>query len=153
MPSTDTQTASIKAPTGPALTRWWQAIEKQFPGKIWSCVDCEKSDRGAYVQPQHPFYLAPEPDGTPRARCCDCTNARNRAADARRKAELAALPRCEIPGCRARGNWTTGGALICGRHLAKVKREHAKVCASIGGMALFMPITFGRDDVIRWASK
>jgi hypothetical protein len=54
-------------------------------------------------------------------------NAAHRKYREERKAQLAALPRCQVPGCKARGTWNAGSAdgpvLMCGRHLKAAQRE------------------------------
>ena len=44
-----------------------------------------------------------------------------------RKAQLDAMPRCEVPGCKRRGTarwgWGNNRALLCGRHGKRAERE------------------------------
>jgi hypothetical protein len=75
-----------------------------------------------------------------------CHDRQNHERKARRKAELAAMPRCEVPGCRRRAAWTAGAGQsvgLCGKHLnaarGKVSRHGiiGMLCgANISGPAL-----------------
>lgn len=85
--------------------------------------------------------------------CDACYRLEHDEYTARRKAQLAAEPRCEIDGCTARGNWRSLGILLCGRHLKKAQRAHARAGANLGALAILgalQPVT--ADDVKRWAS-
>ena len=57
-----------------------------------------------------------------------------------RKAELDALPRCEVPGCKYRGTarWGSGNnrALLCGRHGKRAEREFNRNHAG----AIWLPV-------------
>lgn len=92
-------------------------------------------------------------------RCCvACWNAGVAAARAARKAQLDAMPRCAVPGCKARGTWQCGHGepvLLCGRHKNKALRAaHAGVPAGLEFLALFggMGRTTGAD-VLALATK
>ncbi len=71
--------------------------------------------------------------------CNDCWNRSVYAYREARKLQLAEEPRCEVPGCKARGTFYVGDEhiLLCGKHMKKVKREHFKWAASQGGMMMF----------------
>lgn len=61
-------------------------------------------------------------------RCAACHNADYYAQKAARKVQLAAEPRCEVEGCKARGAWRCGAepaALLCGRHLKAARAKNA----------------------------
>lgn len=135
----------MNAPTHAAMRTFWATN----PEGGYTCSDCGRVDSKAYVQPQHPFY-ADWQAGI--ARCCDCISARNRNAKAARKAALDAEPRCEVARCRRRGAWKLGGVLLCGGHTKRAKAGHAKVAASMGGLALFIPVDYDRTSILFWAS-
>lgn len=121
---------------------WWEA-QPQGP---YACQDCGRVDSKSYVQPQ--------PEGG--ALCGPCIGKRNEAAREARKAQLAALPRCEVTGCKCRGNFRVAGvALLCGRHLSAAKRSKARDLARLGdiaaGLAMFIPISYTREDILRMA--
>ena len=81
--------------------------------------------------------------------CHDCYNASVRARRAARKAQLAAEPRCEVPGCKARGAWIAGSerTLLCGRHL-----KRARVSVSRYGI-LGLTATGERKHLLAWATQ
>lgn len=106
------------------FAEWWDAQPEQQ-----TCRDCGKEGRKAYIQPQQ--------DGG--ALCIDCIAAHNARAREARKAQLAAAPRCEVPGCRYRGAWRASGVLLCGRHLKRARAEVRRRMAGAGALALFLP--------------
>ena len=64
--------------------------------------------------------------------CTDCTGDAYQLYKRLRKAQLAEMPRCEVPGCRARGTLTVARlTLMCGRHFHKAESEMAR---QSGGM-------------------
>ena len=85
--------------------------------------------------------------------CCPCWNEHVTAWRAARKAELATLPRCEVPGCEHRGTWQfTGGVLLCGWHARTVKTHVQRLRASMGGLGLFVAgPSLDAGDVLRIA--
>jgi len=90
----------------------------------YTCRDCGKQGQGYYVQPQ--------PNGGPL--CSDCIAKINRAIDAKHKAELDAMPRCQVPGCTRRGTLRVGTynrVLMCGAHFNKAQK---KLRANTAGM-------------------
>jgi hypothetical protein len=92
------------------------------------------------------------PDGRTQDWCCDCYNQSVYEYRAKRKAELAAMPRCEVPDCRRRKTWTVaGGVGLCGQHKKIAERGHQARCAQIGGMALFLPINYNREEMLSLA--
>lgn len=108
-----------------ALSKWWA----EQPEQDYTCSYCGKTGPKAYVQPQHPVYGGG-------ARCTECHNRQYHEYKAKRKAQLAAMPRCEF--CNRRGTYRVGAkvvgsdrALLCGVHLRMADEEHAK---RIGGM-------------------
>lgn len=133
----------MTAPTQRALRTFWESQ----PEGNYTCSDCGTVGPKAYIQPQHPYY-AHGREGT--ALCSDCISRHNREITAARKAELAAAPRCTL--CKARGTARTYGVLLCGRHLANVKRAHGRTMAGVGGMALFMmPPDYSPEQIISMA--
>jgi hypothetical protein len=83
--------------------------------------------------------------------CHDCDMASRREYQARRKAQLAAMDRCEIPGCQHRGTFRVPGMLICGRHLKRAQREHARVSAGAGILGCMIPMD--RETITTWAQS
>ena len=69
--------------------------------------------------------------------CMPCHNLGVIERRAARKAQIAAMPRCEVDGCNRRGAWrTVGGLLLCGPHLERAKGKLAGF--GIFGMAFDM---------------
>jgi len=139
----------MKAPTPTALSKWYDALPK---GEN-TCAWCGKVGPSCYVQFQHPFWAEGKEgkDGKPPARCTDCYNTQALASRAKRKAELAAEPRCEAPGCSRRGAWKSGGVLLCGAHLKAAKVGHARAASAFGPFALFASDWYDSGDILRWA--
>lgn len=78
----------------------------------------------------------------------DFADAARAAAKAERKAQLDAMPRCDL--CNRRGTWRYPyGVLVCGWHKRKLKAGWAASDAHGGIVAMLSPPT--RDDLIRWA--
>ncbi len=133
----------MKRPTRKEYLEWWNDQPRDQ-----TCTDCGEAGRRDYVQPQHHFYA----DGaTGVALCTDCMNDRRRAARLQRKAAFAARPRCEVDGCSYRGNWRSFGVLLCGRHLKRAKNAHARNVSSLGGLGLFVPIDYSREQFLTLA--
>lgn len=129
-----------KEPTNRELLSWW---DRQPRGQH-TCSDCGKIDDAAYVQPQHPFY-AQGREGM--ALCGDCIGAHHRAAAAKRKAQLAAEPRCEVGGCKRRGAVRARGALLCKAHFERAQNR-------LQGFGIFgMAFDANRDAVLSLAGK
>ena len=104
----------------------WQIDWYQSQPQAQICRDCGKNGARAYVQPQPPPRKRDIATHEPYALCCDCIMRLNRASDDRRKAELDAMPRCEVDGCSQRGSWLIGNgekARVCGRHFNRAKRN------------------------------
>jgi len=134
----------MNPPTTRRLNAWYAAQPRTGDA---TCTYCGTVGPVAYVQPQHPFY-AEGREGV--YRCTDCLNAANALRQAARRAQLAAAPRCEVPGCRRRGNWRAAGVLLCGRHLKTAQREHTRVAGGFGILGGLMD--YDRIDVLRWAN-
>jgi len=127
------------------LLGFWEAQ----PKGDYTCADCGRRGPKTYIQPQHPYYMGGR-EGL--ALCGDCIGRRNtEARDARKRAREAG-PRCEVPGCRGPQNWIVGkGVKLCGRHKTAAIQGHQAEAARHGGLALFVPMDYSRDDVLRWA--
>lgn len=111
-----------RRPSNTALNRWYRAQ----PRGNYTCRECGHVGPDWQVQPQHPYWGGG-------ARCTDCLNRAIYAARAARRAQLAAEPRCQVPGCRRRGSYKVGGGglLMCGAHL---KRAQAGAARAAGGL-------------------
>ena len=131
--------------TTKAFRKWWDEQDEEQ-----TCTTCGKQGPKHYVQPQHPKHTG-GPEGT--ACCSDCYNAAVFARRARRKAELDAMPRCEVPGCKHRGNYRSAGTLICGRHMKRAQRAHAKNMQGAGWLALFERPQMTREALLALAQK
>jgi hypothetical protein len=137
----------MKQPTPRQLSDWYM---KQ-PQCENTCADCGKVGPSAYIQPQHPFYAGGQV-GT--ALCADCIAQRNEDSRAKRKTELAAMPRCEVPACNRRATYRVGAVKLglCGAHLKRTRTAHNRIMEGGGGMALFMPApAYSREDLLRMA--
>jgi hypothetical protein len=119
------------------LAAWYDAQ----PAGDYTCSDCGKIGPKHYVQPQRKGG----------ALCSECINARNARARTERKATLAAMPRCEVPGCRARATYTHNGTGICGRHLKRARAAMARRMRGMEWLAFGAPTLLDRDALIRAA--
>lgn len=125
----------MNRPSEKALCRWYD----EQPDGDRPCSDCGKVGPKHYVQPQHPFY-AGGVEG--RSLCGDCIAVKQREHAERRKAQLAARPKCEACGKRPQ-TWTVCGAQVCGpcktRSLRALnKRAHGSGLGALGAM-LYRP--------------
>lgn len=85
--------------------------------------------------------------------CMDCHNAGCARRAAERKAQLAAMPRCEVPGCKRRATWIVGPRVeLCGIHKRRAERRHNATAATMGGLALFMPVNYSREELLEAAT-
>lgn len=139
----------MKAPSPSAFSTWYEAQPK---GEN-TCAWCGKVGPSYYIQFQHPFWAEGKQgeNGKPPARCAECVHKGNLEARANRKVQLASEPRCEVPGCSHRGAWKSGGVLLCGAHLRKVKVGHARAASNFGPFALFASDWYERSDILNWA--
>lgn len=94
-------------------------------------------------------YLSEQRDGE--LLCSPCINEHNRKARAARKAQLAAMERCAVPGCKARGNLVHNGTLICGRHFKRAK-ETVYRNAARNPIAMFQTVLLSREGLIAAAT-
>ena len=120
------------------------------------CRDCGKEGDRAYVQPQAPRRKADLAGYVPYALCCDCIMAINRRMDRDRKAQLDAMPRCDVSGCKRRGRWRIGNGpgakvLVCGSHYTKAKRAWNRRFA--GAMCWLPAPTMSRDAMLELAES
>ena len=96
------------------------------------------------------------PDGERLSVCTICWNASVQARRDGRKAQLAAMDRCEVPGCSRRGTQIVWGhTLMCGHHLRRAEQGHYKAMASTpGGMGLFLPCpAYSKAELIELATS
>lgn len=90
----------------------------------------------------------------PIAACDKCAEQIQEHNKALRQAELDALPRCECSGCTRRGRWRLAhGVLMCGVHKSRLQKAHGKAMGAIGGLGLFMPWPWDREDMLRMATS
>ena len=86
--------------------------------------------------------------------CSPCWNARVDARKAKRKVDLAAMPRCEANGCKARGRWRIGGhTLLCGKHTDRAKANRVRAA---GPNAILLWLEQGwtdRESILRFANE
>ena len=122
-----------------ALERWAATVDWSA---TYTCSRCHRTGPGHEVQPQ--------PHGGPL--CVGCINEINRQIRAERRRQLAAMPRCEVPGCSRRATvWhprREGGTGLCGRHW---KRAERAIYASMGAFPLFGVVILDREALIRAA--
>lgn len=139
----------MSRPSDKALSTWYGAQLEQD----YTCADCGKVGPKWQVQPQHPYYAGGRAG---EARCPDCISAINRRMAQERKAELASMPRCEVPGCRRRANWQVGGRErlgMCGHHKGRAQRAAQGSAAGMGGLGLFMTPSYTREELLRLAAR
>ena len=140
----------MKQPTPKQMSDFYMSLPRQ---QQCTCSECGMTGPSSEVQPQHPFYAGGKV-GT--AKCVQCISKHNRERRENRKAEMAALPRCEVPGCKRRGNWKAGQekVLLCGHHLKAAKIAHQKAVNIATGGVLFLgdQIPSSRDSVLKWAT-
>lgn len=69
-----------------------------------------------------------------------------------RKAQLDAMPRCEIETCKRRGTarwgWGPDRALLCGRHGKAAQRQHVRTMTAPG---LMLGLTISRKQIMALA--
>ena len=86
--------------------------------------------------------------------CCECWNAGVAARRAVRKAQLAAMPRCEAQPCKLRQTVTLAGtAHLCGRHASKAQAEFLRQFSAYGILAMAVLATMRKEDILRLATK
>lgn len=121
------------------IPQWMIAWYDAQP-KAQVCRDCGKDGNRAYVQPQPPRCRRDIATHEPYALCTDCIGRINRAYDERRKAQLAAMPRCDVDGCNRRSLWLIGNGpekvRVCGRCFKRAKGNWDRQFA---GAAIWLP--------------
>lgn len=134
-----------KPPTPAAMSKFWENIT---PSQLFTCHDCGRTDRSRFVQPQHPYWM----DGREGlALCTNCLNEHKRQQAIERKAQFAAMPRCEC--CTHRATYTSFGVYLCGRHLNNAKRAHERNAGGMGGMGLFVPVHYTPEEIRQMARE
>ena len=122
------------------LERWAATVDWQA---TYTCRNCGRTGPGHYVQPQ--------PEGG--ALCTDCINEINRRIREERRRQLAAMPRCAVPGCNRRATvWHPNrehGTGLCGHHWRRAEQE---ICRRTAGIPIFGTIILSRDELIRAAT-
>ena len=105
-------------------------------------MDCK-----SYVQPQHPWRGV---SGT--ALCADCIACRNERSREARRAQLAAAPRCEVPGCQRRAAYSHNNVGMCGAHIKRAQAELRRRTASFPGAMFLPPPTLDRARLVELAT-
>jgi hypothetical protein len=83
-----------------------------------------------------------------RYECLDCIRRDMAERQIARKAELDAMPRCEVPTCKRRGIYQVGHydkVLLCGRHLTKARATNEQQNAPLGFLAMFGTAISGKQ--------
>ena len=124
--------------------RWYESL----PEGTYACERCGKTASKHHINPQ--YDLSKKAD---RVICyCDaCIRALHAEAKAQRKAQLASMPRCEVPNCTRRATYEVGWDRVgmCGYHLRMAENKlYAEAAAS--GMP-WLPHDYGRAEVLRLA--
>lgn len=135
-------------------TPQWMIAWYEAQPQAQVCRDCGKDDDRAYVQPQPPRRKRDIATHKSYALCIDCIARINRAIDQRRKAELNAMPRCDIDGCNRRSLWLIGNGpekvRVCGRHFKRAQRNWDRQFA---GATIWLPApTLSKAALLRLAS-
>ena len=92
------------------------------------------------------------PDGSWGRGCYECSAATNAQMKAKRKAQLDALPRCEVPGCARRGTMILmGQALMCGKHSKQAQAIHRRIVAETGVLGWFYAGSYTKDGLLKMA--
>ena len=125
------------------LEKWAATVDWSA---TYTCRRCGRTGQGYYVQPQ--------PDGG--ALCTECIAEINRQYREERRRQLAAAPRCAVPGCGRRATrWhprREGGTGLCGHHWRRVEQAvYARMSAA--PFQVFGVIILGRDELIRAAQE
>ena len=139
----------------------------KFTGQAWNgpiagavCSDCHgtrPSEFGqSYVNELCEYKAGRLIARLGRFQCGGCAADARAKYKAARAAELAAEPRCLVPGCKRRGTFRAGSynaALICGRHLKAAQGEHQKRMSGLGGLGLFMGPQVSGPEVLKMATS
>lgn len=86
--------------------------------------------------------------------CISCYNQSVRDAADARKAQLAAMPRCECCG-KARGTvQVLGKVLMCGRCYKRLQTNAMRSTpANLRALSMFAPVAYSRDDLLQIARQ
>lgn len=126
---------------GPATyTKWYESL----PARDYTCTTCGTTGTKTYVQPIHPYWAGGREDT---AQCWKCRNSSILEQRAARKAQLAAMPRCEVPNCNARGAWRSLGVLLCTKHLRRAQNAHQR----LAGTMPWLPPDYSREQLLEIA--
>jgi hypothetical protein len=92
-------------------------------------------------------------DGEDVACCGECWNASVAARKAARAAQLAALPRCEVPKCARRARFRCGpdGVGLCGAHLARAKAARIDAAGPLAFVVWAAQEWVDRESLLRFA--
>ncbi len=135
----------MNKPTHKQLIDWWHSL----PNVNYTCRECGRIDTYSYVQPQHPYYN----NGIEgEALCYECTSKINKELDRKRKEALAAMPRCQVKGCKIRATLRAGSynpVGMCRRHFNIANR---KFQATSGGM-FWLAYEIHGEEVLQLAAS
>jgi hypothetical protein len=85
--------------------------------------------------------------------CWACQAKVRAAAKAARKAELAAMPRCDVPACKARGRYTVAGRTrLCGKHLKIAKANRMKAAGENAFLVFLNQGMLDHESLIKFAN-
>ena len=123
------------------LEKWAATVDWEAE---YTCRQCGVHGKGHWVQPQ--------PDGHG-ALCTDCYNRAVREWREERRRQLAAMPRCEVPGCHRRATYwhpDRSGVGLCGPHW---RRAEAAILRQALSHGFLLPgvITVSRERLIQAA--
>lgn len=109
--------------------------------ELYVCSGC-----GEVSQKQYCFFEKTS-DGGCIAYCLPCRNRKIFEARAARKAQLAAMPRCQF--CRRRGSRKVAGVPLCRSHYRQAEAQYQMEMAE-SGFGFFMRVPVEKEDVFRW---
>lgn len=133
-------------------TKSWQRAYFDALPNDQTCKECGKRGTKSELHPQVPATRAALAAFQPYTLCDGCIRRINQEIDHRRRAQLDAAPRCEVPGCTRRRAWNVAGVQLCGRHKTRAVAGQARAMPALGGIGLFLPVHFSREDVLRYAT-
>ena len=113
--------------------KWWEAQSQEQ-----TCRDCGLTAGKAIVVPQLGGF----------ALCYQCGNRANQIIRDARKAQLAAMPRCEAPDCKRRATLLIGHDRVglCKRHYDQANHKHAE---NAGGFLFYGSADYGRASLMK----
>jgi hypothetical protein len=116
---------------------------RKYTGEAWhGPVDheCDTCHSARYVEQLVAVQRDAIVKRLERYQCLDCIRRERTERKLARKAELEAMPRCEVSACKHRGVYRVGHydkVLLCGRHLGKARALKEQQSASLGFLAMF----------------